>query len=238
MKEASGAREKSASDAAALAADVGKAKDQLIQIVDALDKGRKPLKNKQFPKELSKELSDIAVDFDGSKLAGRRFSSVSADTTRDLFDFISGVEAVKAKKTLVQNLLGRTQKPLEENFALPKDTKPTEWAVVIDMSSAGGVALAKLVPPFIPTKEKPNLPEKLTLEKSKGNNVEVPRWTEKSLPSCRTRPRCARARSTRTTANCAPTSARSATRSSASSRPRKRKASRTRSKTSCRRPRS
>jgi len=185
---AGGAGEKSANrarakaDATQLKESVGKAKDSLTQLADKLQAGTDSLRSNppKFPTELSKDLANINVDFDGQQLAGRRFDGFGNKTTQGLVDFVTKVQDVNNRKKLVQSLLTRLQKPISDMLASAGQAPPIAFVVVIDRQRAGeGAYLAPLQPPFVPTKEKPNLPDKLTFlnPRSGSGNVELPKWT-------------------------------------------------------------
>ena len=164
-----------------LQADVLKAKESLVQLADKLEGGRASLVAKKFPDALSKELAGINVDFGGDKLGGKRFDGFGKDTTAELIEFVTAVAAVNDKKKSVSGLLTRMQKPITEELkAAEAGTMTYSWIAVVDRDRAGeGVYLAPLQPAFVPTKEKPNLPDKLTfLNPRTGNgNVEMPHYT-------------------------------------------------------------
>ncbi|MBP9113529.1 MAG: hypothetical protein KBF88_12025, partial [Polyangiaceae bacterium] len=115
--EAGSVRKRSKSDAEGLAKDLDGTKGALEKIAETLEKGRGSLlKDKKFPDGLGAELNKAALDFDGTKLAGIRFSGFPQDLTGGLFEVISGVQEVKDKKLFIQGLLNVLQKPLTEEF--------------------------------------------------------------------------------------------------------------------------
>jgi hypothetical protein len=167
------ASSKGRDDAKALAGDVTKARDTIKAIGDKIDEGRKTLLNeKKFPADLSKQLSELNVDFDGTKLYGRRFTSTSPQTVKLLIDFISDVSALKDKQTALQGYLNVHQKGVQEeidNLALP--APPIGWVAVLDKNAAGnGTFVAPLEKPWKSTKEQPNLPDKLTYVEPRTQN--------------------------------------------------------------------
>ena len=108
-------RQKSVGDAKSLALDVAKSRDQLKTLSDKVEAGKNSLlKDKKFPDGLAKELSTINVDFDGTKLAGVRFSGFSQDTTSTLMEYITSVQTLNDRKTAVVGLLQRLQKTITE----------------------------------------------------------------------------------------------------------------------------
>ncbi len=174
-------RTRAKQDATQLKDSVAKAKDSLTQLADKLQAGQDSLmKDKKFPDALQKELAGINVDFDGAQLAQRRYDGFGNKTTQGLVDFVTRVQGVNDRKRLVQGLLSRLQKPITDALAAASSAPPIAFVVVIDRDRAGeGAYLAPLQPPFIPTKEKPNLPDKLTFlnPRSGQGNVEMPRYT-------------------------------------------------------------
>jgi hypothetical protein len=82
--EKSDARTKSKKDAADLASEVAKAKDQIKMLGDKMDAGRQALHTKKYPDTLARELGAININFDGTMLAGRRFSGFPTSTTQQL----------------------------------------------------------------------------------------------------------------------------------------------------------
>lgn len=174
-------RARAKQDATQLKEAVGKAKDSLTQLADKLQGGQDSLmKEKKFPDALSKDLAGINVDFDGAQLAQRRYDGFGNKTTQGLVDFVTRVQGVNDRKRLIQGLLSRLQKPITDALAAANSAPPIAFVVVIDRARAGeGAYLAPLQPPFVPTKEKPNLPDKLTFlnPRSGQGNVEMPKWT-------------------------------------------------------------
>ena len=124
-------------DAHDLAVDLGKAKDALDDLKQKVQDGGKSLiGDRKFPTDLPKQLSDANVDFAGDKLFGRRFSGVPADTTRELFDFITRVQALNDKKMLVISLLNKLQKPITEELSRPAGQLPIAYVVVLTRTRA------------------------------------------------------------------------------------------------------
>jgi hypothetical protein len=134
--EKSAARTKSVADAKELAGDVTKAKEQMKTIADKVEAGRKLLlapdpKERKFPESLGRDLSAVNVDFDGGKLAGRRFSGLSVQATSSLVEFITAVQALNDRKQAIVNLLSRVQKPITDQFAASAAGKVTVSHVVL-----------------------------------------------------------------------------------------------------------
>jgi uncharacterized coiled-coil protein SlyX len=116
--EAGKGRQRAVLDAKALSGDVTKSREQLKSIADKVEAGKNSLlKDKKFPDTLAKELGAINVDFDGNKLAGVRFSGFRQETTAQLIEYITQVQAINDRKTAVLGLLSRTQKPITEQLA-------------------------------------------------------------------------------------------------------------------------
>lgn len=177
--EAGSGRAKAKADATELAGDVGKAKDQLKDLAAKLDAGRKSIGEKKFPDQLSKDLGAIHVDFDGTKLAGRRFSGFPTEVTGGLVEFITGVQALNDKKDLVVGLLTRLQKPLTEQFAAPPGQTTVNFVVAVDKDPAGNPfgILGRLTAPVTFTPPQITVPPKFTFTNPlTGGTSEAPAY--------------------------------------------------------------
>lgn len=116
--ETSKGRQRAVADAKSLAGDVTKAKDQLTQLADKVEAGKNSLlKDRKFPDTLAKDLGAVNVDFDGTKLAGVRFSGFSQDTSSGLIEFITSVQSVNDRKSAISALLTKLQKPITEQLS-------------------------------------------------------------------------------------------------------------------------
>ncbi len=136
--EQSNARNKSKNDAKELADGVTKAKATMTTLAEKMEAGRNTLmKERKFPDALSKELGGLNVDFDGSMLAGRRFSGFPQDTTQSLVDFITSVQALNDRKTIIQGLLSKLQKPLTEQLNAPQGQQTVSLVAIISKDPAG-----------------------------------------------------------------------------------------------------
>ena len=179
------ARKQGVQTAHDLSGDLLKAKASLDQIKGALgDGGKSLIADRKFPAELSKNLAAMNVDFSGDKLAGRRFSGVSASTMHDLIDFITRVQALNDKKDLVVSLLSRLQKPITEELAMPAGQSPIRYVVLFDDTvDTGGTLILPLLTPILPD-DKNGVPTTLKFVNPKGGNSELPRLTDtKKIPS-------------------------------------------------------
>jgi hypothetical protein len=115
--EKSNARTASVESAKELAKDVETSKASLDVLVKKLEAGRALLNDKDkkaFPDSLATELGGLKVDFDGQKLAGRRFSGFKVETTRNLVQYITSIQEVNDKRERLQRVLGALQKPFTE----------------------------------------------------------------------------------------------------------------------------
>ncbi|HLK40005.1 MAG TPA: hypothetical protein VKU41_24785 [Polyangiaceae bacterium] len=178
------ARSQGIRDAHDLAGDLLKAKDSLDQLKGKLqDGGKSIVGDRKFPAGLAQQLSGINVDFAGDKLFGRRFSGVPADTTRQLFDFITRVQALNDKKDLVIALLNKLQKPITEELSRPPGQLPISYVVVVDKDTPSmGAFLAPLAAPILPDESK-GVPNDLTFLNPRGSgNVKLPRLTGDKVP--------------------------------------------------------
>jgi len=173
------ARTQSVHDAHDLAADLTKAKDSLDQLKSKVEDGGKSLVGeRKFPADLGQQLAGMNVDFGGDKLFGRRFSGVPAETTKNLFDFITRVQTLNDRKDLVIALLNKLQKPISEELSRPAGQLPISYVVVVDKdTTASGAFLAALATPIAPD-DKNGVPDNLTFLNPRGSgNVKLPRLT-------------------------------------------------------------
>ncbi len=177
--EQNAGRKRAVGDAGDLANDVGKAKETLNSLSAKLEAGREAIKGRKFPDTLAKELGGINVDFDGSKLAGRRFSGFPSTTTAQLVEFITSVQQVNDRKLVIINLLNKLQKPLTDQLNAPAGQQSIAQVIVVDKDPAGNPAafLSNLATPILVTKEKLDLPADFTFGKpGGGGNVTAPRY--------------------------------------------------------------
>jgi hypothetical protein len=167
-------RSKSKGDATELAQKVDDAKAKIKALNDKIDAGRvQLLRDRKYPSGLAKELGGINVDFDGSQLAGRRFSGFSTTTTQQLVEFIQSVQALNDRKLLVQGLLTRLEKPITEQLSGAGSQSIT---LMVVGTKDGSAFLAPLKEP-IPIKDgSVNLPNKLVFN-DQGGNTEIPRYS-------------------------------------------------------------
>ncbi|MFO0680229.1 MAG: hypothetical protein U0169_27145 [Polyangiaceae bacterium] len=171
-------RKKGESDAAALAVDVGTARDKMKQVADKLEAGNKALRERKFPDTLASELGALNVDFDGSKLAGRRFSGFSLAASGGLIEFVTSVQTLKDKTALVSSLLSRLQKPLTEQFSAPAGQVNVRYVVAISPDPAGNASaiLGPLTTPVAFTAQKVEFPDKFTFMSLSDQKTELPRY--------------------------------------------------------------
>jgi len=138
-QETNKGRQQSVAHAKSLAGDVEKSREQLKELADKLEAGKNTLaKDKKFPDSLAKDLSAINVDFDGTKLAGVRFSGFSQETTTGLIEFITNVQATNDRKNALMGLLAKLQKPMTDMLAAQTSGKapPVNFVVLINRDSA------------------------------------------------------------------------------------------------------
>jgi hypothetical protein len=175
------ARDKSRADAKGLIDDVTKAKAQIQALSDKMDAGRKMLADRppKFPGDLSKDLGGVNVDFDGMKLAGRRFSGFSTTTTQLLVEFITRVQTLNDKKLLIQGLLNKLQKPLTEQFNAPAGQVAISQVVIVSKDQNGPLALlAPLQTPIVMNQSKWDMPKEFNfLDPLGGGNAKLDRYT-------------------------------------------------------------
>jgi len=184
-KEAGDGRAQAKRDAKELKDAVDASKTKLTDIADKLEAGAKQLTAKEgraYPKELANQLGGINVDFDGSKLAGRRFSGFPQDTSSQLFEYVSGVQALNDHKTAVKNLLTKLEKPVTEQFATAaKGEHSIQYVVLLGgptgKDNAGNYIanIAALSPAITFTGENPQIPADMKAVFA-GQNVGVPKY--------------------------------------------------------------
>jgi hypothetical protein len=184
-QETNKGRSTSVAHAKALAVDVQKSRTQLSTLADKLDAGRTTLgKDHKFPDALIKELGGINVDFDGTKLAGVRFSGFSQETTSGLIEFISGVQAVNDRKTALQGLLTRLQKPMTEQLNDAAANKPPKvlFVVLLNKDSAKN-PFGVLAPLKTPIDLTANMPAEFTaIDPLSKAAVTAPKFTNLDRP--------------------------------------------------------
>jgi hypothetical protein len=173
-------RTKSKSDAADLKNAVTKASASLKSLQEKMEAGATSLAGRKFPDTLSKDLGGIHVDFDGTQLAGRRFSGFPQDTTHELVDFINAVDSINERKSVIQRALDRLQKPMTEQFAVPQGTSKIGYVVAVDKDPSGNYAgfLSGLTDPIAATAQNIQLPAKFKFATpgGGGGNTELPRY--------------------------------------------------------------
>ncbi|MGO9838486.1 MAG: hypothetical protein ACLP1X_30260 [Polyangiaceae bacterium] len=178
------AHSQSVRDAHDLGGDLLKAKDSLTAVQQKVQDGGKSLiGDRKYPADLAKQLSGMVVDFGGDKLFGRRFSGIPSDTTRQLFDFITRVQALNDKKDLIIGLLTKLQKPVTEELSRPAGQLPISYVVILDKDTSNmGVFLAPLATPIAPD-SKDGVPNELTFVNPRGSgNVKLPRLQSDKIP--------------------------------------------------------
>jgi hypothetical protein len=177
--ETKAGREKGLNDAKGLAQDAGKAKGELQKIAEILERGRDQIKQRKFPEGMAKELSSVNVDFDGSMLAGRRFSGFPSATTQQLVELITGVQGVNDRKLVIVNLLTKLQKPMMEQLSAPQGQMNINQVVVVSKDPAGNPVglLSSLVAPIVTNASKLDLPADFTfMDPRGGGNATAPRY--------------------------------------------------------------
>ena len=203
--EQSNARAKSKNDAKELETGVAKAKATMQALSDKMEAGRNTLlKERKFPEALSRELGGMNIDFDGTQLAGRRFSGFAQDTTQGLIDFVTSVQALNDRKSIIQGLLTKLQKPLTEQLSAPPGQQTVSFVAIVSKDPAGNPSalIAPLTQPVTFTPPNVTLPAEFTfsdplgqgnskLDRYKGGDIStkpgavyiVPKTFEKACPS-------------------------------------------------------
>lgn len=184
-QETNKGRTQSVAHAKSLAGDVGTSRDQLKVLAEKLEAGRDKLaKEKKFPDTLAKDLSAVNVDFDGTKLAGVRFSGFTQETTNGLIEYISGVQATNDRKNALMGLLAKLQKPMTEQLAAQASGKPpaVTFVVLMDKDSAKN-PYAVLAPLQKPIELSASMPAEFTAtDPRRKANVTAPKLTSLDKP--------------------------------------------------------
>jgi hypothetical protein len=171
-------RDSSKAGAVDMANDATKARDQLKTLADKMEAGRKELlTDHKFPATLAHDLGAINVAFEGTELAGRRFSGFSTDTTRDLIAFVQSVDGINKHRGAIANLLTTLQKPITEQLAIPPGQIKINYVVAVERDPAGNVAgfLSKLVDPIAVIGQNITLPAEYTfIGPGGGGNSKAP----------------------------------------------------------------
>jgi hypothetical protein len=176
------AREKSKNDATSLGDDLTKAKATLSQLADKMDDGVKTLSGGKFPDKLATDLGGLNVAFDGTELAGRRFSGFPQETTAMLVDFITSVQSLNDKKELIQGLLTKLQKPMTDQMSAPAGSGSITLvaAVMKDATGNSSAFLAPLATPItFASSSDIKWPPQFTFSDPSGggSNATAPRYT-------------------------------------------------------------
>jgi hypothetical protein len=184
-KETGDGRTQARNDAKDLKTSVDGAKTKIEDIAAKIEAGANMLtakEGKAFPKELANQLGAINVDFDGTKLAGRRFAGFPPDTSGALFDFVTSVTALNERKTAVKNLLTKLEKPVTEQLVASSSGKHSiQYVVLLGGVSAkdnGGnytANIAPINPPLTFTGEFPTIPNDIKANFA-GQNVGVTKY--------------------------------------------------------------
>jgi hypothetical protein len=179
--EQANGRAKAKTDAVELSGSVTKAKDSLKSLADKMEAGSKSLlAERKFPDTLASDLGAINVDFDGTQLAGRRFSGFPQETTHNLVEFITAVQSVNDRKLLIIGLLSRLKDPIKAQLATPPGQQKVSYVVAVDKDPSGNLAgfLSPLSAPISVTAQSITLPPKFTFANPGGSgNTELPRYS-------------------------------------------------------------
>lgn len=184
-KEAGDGRAQAKRDAQELKDGVDAAKVKINDLADKLEAGAKQLSAKEgktYPKDLANQLGGINVDFDGSKLAGRRFSGFPQETSAQLFEFVTAVQSLNDHKTAVKNLLTKLEKPITAQFeAAAKNEHSIQYVVLLGGPTGkdpGGnyiANIATLNPAITFTGDNPQIPAEFKASFA-GQNVGAPKY--------------------------------------------------------------
>ena len=171
--EKSAARGKSKGDAQELATKVEEARTKIKLLNDKVEAGRQQLGAHKYPVELIKDLGGINVDFDGSQLAGRRFSGFPTATTAGLVDFVTSVQSLNDRKLFLQNQLTRLQKPITEQLA----GTTVSINLMVVAGKDGSAMLAPLKDPIKVEGQQVNLPKEfIFVDPGGGANGKIDKY--------------------------------------------------------------
>jgi hypothetical protein len=134
--------------AALLAQDVDAANAKVDQLNAKIGEAVKEMKAKRFPEGFVKDLGNISVPFDGSKLVGRGVGNYERRALTLLFQYVADVQALNARKDAMQSLFGGQKQAIKA--ALEQAEKPQlGYTVLVTKSGKGPVAsIAPLAQPF------------------------------------------------------------------------------------------
>lgn len=177
-------RETSAAHAKSLAGDVQKSREQLKAISEKVEAGRNTLgRDRKFPDTLAKDLAGINVEFDGSRLAGVRFSGFSTDTTTGLIEYITGVQAINDRKNALINILNKLQKPISEQIKAQAENKAPPLSFVVLMNKDKDKNSYAVLAPLQKPIENGQIPaEFLAVDPLSKSNVSAPKLTSLDKP--------------------------------------------------------
>lgn len=184
--ETSKSHAKSVKDAQSLAEEVGKSREQLKTLAEKVEAGRDSLlKERKFPDTLSRDLGGLNIDFDGSKLAGVRFSGYSAQTSASLIEYITAVQGVNDRKTSLASVLSRLQKPITEQLTPGKPASISHVVILGNQDPSGNQfgILAPLTKAIeVANPQQISLPAELTAtDPTRKANVKLPKYTGGSV---------------------------------------------------------
>lgn len=177
-------REASSAHAKSLATDVQKSREQLKTISDKVEAGRNTLgRDHKFPDSLAKDLANVNVEFDGSKLAGVRFSGFSTDTTTGLIEYITGVQTVNDRKNALINILNKLQKPISDQIKAQAENKPPPVAFIVLMNKDKDRNSYAVLAPLQKPIDNGQIPaEFLAVDPLSKSNVSAPKLTSLDKP--------------------------------------------------------
>lgn len=177
--EQSSGRAKAVKDARELEEAVTQAKAVMTTMAQKMEDGTTQLKKKAFPDGLARDLGGINVPFDGTVLAGRRFSGFTNASTMQLVEFITAVQALNDRKGIVIRRLTELEKPIKEQFAGAASGKTVISHVVAfskkDESGNMFATLASLKSPVTVTPPKVELPGEFTFVAA-GQTMSAPKY--------------------------------------------------------------
>ncbi|RYE76965.1 MAG: hypothetical protein EOO74_07630 [Myxococcales bacterium] len=146
------------SGASLMVKDLEASNAKIKELSDKILAANKSLREKKFPETFDKELGELNVPFDGSKLFGRGIGSYDESTQKMLFRYVSDVDALNDRREALQRIFKGQKAQIIEGLQARENPK-LNYAIVVT-KTAKGQALGSIAPltegiPFAADKEFP-----------------------------------------------------------------------------------
>jgi hypothetical protein len=167
--------------AADLAKQIEESNKVMVDLSDALRIAAEQLAAEKFPAPLADKLKTTNVPFSAALLTGKQISGLPGSVLQNLLRYSNGIEDLNKTKDKLRNLLGATQKPVEEYVAEKKE--PMIRFAVVFAQGKGGL-MAELTPVKEPFKLGDKWPETfkvMRLVNDASKETEVARWQKGEL---------------------------------------------------------